>query len=109
MIALAIVALSLWHSPARYANIYHDGILVESLDLLSVSDPYSVAVESGAGSNMISIEPGRIRVSEASCPDGYCIRQGWVSGGVIPIVCLPHRLVVSFENTEAPQIDAVVG
>ena len=40
------------------------------------------------------MEQGRIRVSQADCPDQVCVDQGWIADGTVPIVCLPHKLVI---------------
>ena len=76
------------------ARITRDGILLEEIDLSRVDEPYSIALEDGSGLNTVLVEPGRIRISEADCPDQVCVSQGWISGGAVPIVCLPHRLMV---------------
>jgi len=104
----ATAAILLMQTPANIANVYSDGTLVETIDLSAISETYSFTI--GAENfNTVEAEPGRIRISDASCPDGSCIRQGWISGGTIPIVCLPHRLVIALENREGPDVDAVVG
>ena len=98
-------------TPAAKALIFKDGVLIETLDLSAVTEPYSFTVESGDGINVISAERGRIRISDADCPDGSCVRQGWISDGLLPIVCLPHRLVIMLEgsDTNGNEIDAIVG
>jgi hypothetical protein len=105
------VTLLIGRVPATQANIYQDGNLIESLDLKAVSTPFSFTVESGNGVNIIAVEPGRIRVSAANCPDGSCVRQGWISDGLLPVVCLPHRLIIRLEGGDPPEteLDAVVG
>ena len=105
--AAIIFALNL--PSAEWAFIYQDGVLLEYYDLVNITEPFSIIIESGSGINRIDIEQGRIRVSEANCPDGLCVRQGWVNSGLIPIVCLPHRLVISFDNDFDRGIDAVTG
>ena len=91
------------------ACVYQDGVLVESIDLTTVVEPYTFFIESDTGMNLVSVENGRIRVFEADCPDGACVRQGWLSGGRMPIVCLPHRLVIELEGRNTSDLDAVVG
>ena len=49
----------------------------------------------------------------ADCPDGYCIRQGKITGKGQVIVCLPHRLVLEVTGEESgdgkkEDLDAVV-
>ena len=76
------------------ARITRDGALVEEVDLSRVEEPYTLVLKDGRGSNTVLVEPGRIRISEADCPDQICVRQGWIGDGTVPIVCLPHRLIV---------------
>ena len=109
LLASLIITVMLRRGPASDALVYLDGELIESLDLSSVTVPYSFTIESEAGINVIAVEKGRIRVSDADCPDGSCIRQGWISGGATPIVCLPHKLVIELENSAPPEVDAVAG
>ena len=79
---------------AATARITRDGVLLEEIDLNAVDRPYSFTLEDGSGSNTVSVEQGRIRVSEADCPDQICVHQGWISDSALPIVCLPHRLMI---------------
>ena len=58
------------------------------------------------GYNTITVRDGKIAVTEADCPDQYCVRQGFCNSGV-QIVCLPHGLVISFLDDEG--IDGAIG
>ena len=75
------------------------GVLLEEIDLSRVDEPYSLTLEDESGRNVLSVERGRVCVSEADCPDQVCVKQGWVSSGAAPIVCLPHKLVVELAGT----------
>ena len=96
----AALCLWLWLRPAAgtVANIYLDGVCVRSIDLSGVAEPYTFAVTSGRGGNVIAVEPGRIRILEADCPDQICVHDGWLSDSAAPIVCLPHRLVIELSD-----------
>jgi len=116
VITSAVVALLLLRAPAGYARIYKDGALTEEVNLLTVTEAYKIhiggdGVAATKSYNILEVERGRIRVAEADCPDGLCIRQGWVSGGLVPIVCLPNTVLVTFEGggTDGSGVDAVVG
>ena len=104
VVIASVVAVLLWRAPAAYARIYKDGELTDVVNLAAVTEPFGLLVEGGnydianRGYNYLEVEHGRIRVQSADCPDGICIRQGWVSGGLLPIVCLPNRLVVTFDG-----------
>jgi hypothetical protein len=109
VIISSIVALALWQVPASRAHIYQNGVLIDSIDLSSVAEPYVINIRGSDGTNVIAVERGRIRMQEAGCPDKTCVRQGWISGGVTPIICLPNRLIVRLDGGSGSDIDAVVG
>lgn len=79
---------------APVARITRDGVLLEEIALDQVAQPYSFTLEDERGSNVVQVEPGRIRVSRADCPDQICVERGFISDGTVPIVCLPHRLMI---------------
>ena len=93
------ILLQRGRAPAPVARISRDGVLLEEIDLSRVDEPYSLTLEDESGRNVLSVERGRVCVSEADCPDQVCVKQGWVSSGAAPIVCLPHKLVVELAGT----------
>ena len=113
LVLSAIAALALGRTPAKYAHVYQNGVLVRTLVLSAYDKPYTFTIECDAGSNAVSVEHGRICVADASCPDGLCVRQGWASRGATPIVCLPHGLVITLDGGKADStntgVDAIVG
>ncbi len=50
--------------------------------------------------NTVEVSGGRVRVTDADCPDRLCVRQGWISYDGESIVCLPHKLVVAVRGGE---------
>lgn len=76
------------------ALVTRDGVLLEEIDLGQVDAPYSITFKDGGGSNTVLVEKGRLRVSEADCPDQICVHQGYISDSTFPIICLPHRLMI---------------
>lgn len=74
---------------------------------LSQDDVLTVA--SSAGTNVIEVQSGKVRVSEADCPNQDCVDQGWISNAGQQIVCLPHKLVVSITDEDAASAYDVVG
>lgn len=79
---------------ASVARITRDGLLIEEIDLERVTEPRTLTLEDGRGHNTVQVERGRICVSEADCPDQICVKQGWITDGTVPIICLPHRLMI---------------
>jgi hypothetical protein len=96
----AVAASAAWlllrreDAPSPTARITRDGVLLEEIDLDKVEEPRSFVLEDGSGTNTVQMEKGRIRILEADCPDQVCVNQGWISSGAVPIVCLPHRLMI---------------
>ena len=88
------ILLQRGRAPAPVARISRDGVLLEEIDLSRVDEPYSLTLEDESGRNVLSVERGRVCVSEADCPDQVCVKQGWISGGAVPIICLPHKLMI---------------
>ena len=101
------LALSLWlflpGNGASAAEIWSDGKLLDTLDL---GIDRSLTVTCANGSNTVTVENGKIAVTQADCPDHYCMQRGWCSGG-LQIVCLPNRLVIRF--TAEQVIDGISG
>ncbi len=96
-------------SQARIARISIDGELVEEIDLSRVWVPYTLTVEGPGGfSNVIRAEHNRICVEQAGCPDQTCVKQGYISDGRIPIVCLPNRLIIELTGGGS-SLDAAAG
>jgi len=104
VLCAALSAVLLLPKEAAYAQVYSDGQLLHTLDLRI---DRTVTVETAAGGkNVITVRDGKIAVTQATCPDGYCMDRGFCSGGA-HIVCLPNRLVIQF--TGETVIDAVAG
>lgn len=97
---LAAGALLLRPAPAdggegTVARITLDGKLVEEIDLSALTGPKTIVVEGKDGlTNTIIADRDRIWVEKADCPDQVCVRQGAISNGTVPIVCLPNKLII---------------
>ena len=93
-LSVAAVAAHRGEKDHPVPRIPWDGEVVEEIELDRVGRGYSFTLENQEGSNTISVEKGRIRVAQADCPDQVCVDQGWIADGTVPIVCLPHKLVI---------------
>ena len=70
------------------ARVYQRGELMEEIRL------------EGGAENVVEVEPGRIRIVSATCPDQVCVRQGWISDSTVPVVCLPNQVIVEIVGGE---------
>lgn len=89
---------------AAYAEIISDGQVMQVADL-KVDREIHITTSAG-GKNTITVKDGKIGVTEANCPDHYCMDRGMCSSGA-QIVCLPNKLVIRFKAVQA--VDSVVG
>lgn len=107
LLAVLLIALSVFllrQEDAAAAEVWLDDELIATLPLTENAE---LRVESPQGGyNHIVVNDGTLAVVEADCPDGVCVKRGKVRGGA-PVVCLPHRLVISF--TGAAEIDGTAG
>ena len=90
--------------PAARAEIISDGQIMHTVDL-SMDREIHITTAKG-GRNIVTVKDGKIGVTEANCPDHYCMDRGMCSGGV-QIVCLPNKLVIRFRGSQA--VDAGAG
>ena len=88
---------------AAWAEISSDGA-VNRVVSLRIDQEFTVPCPGGF--NTVTVKDGRIAVTEASCPDQYCVRQGFCNSGR-SIVCLPNKMVISFVSEQ--EIDGQIG
>jgi hypothetical protein len=80
------------------AYLYQNGTLLETIDLSTVTEEYSLTIISETGGrNQILVQPGAISVTDADCPDLICVHQGTIRNNLLPITCLPHGLVIELK------------
>ena len=89
---------------AYLAEISSQVRVLKTVDL-HLDQEFTVTTPEG-GSSVITVRDGKIAVTQANCPDHYCMDRGFCGGGT-QIVCLPNRLVIRFLNRQS--VDAVVG
>ncbi len=95
---LLAAGLALLHGGGTRAVISVDGREYRTVDLDAVTEPYEFTVQTEWGWNTVRVEPGAIGVAAADCPNQDCVEQGSISDGLVPVVCLPHRLVIEIEG-----------
>ena len=110
MIIVAILAVCLVpvllpanNTPALKAQIRSE----DSVVVVDLLQPQELVFETADGGyNIVTVKDGKIAVTEADCPDQYCVRQGFCNSGR-DIVCLPNRLVITFVGEQ--ELDGVSG
>ena len=104
---VALLCLGIWlfisnvSSPSKVVGIYKDGSLVEKIDLNSVTGEREITLSGDLGDNVILVSNGHIEMKSADCPDKICVEHGELKSSSSPIVCLPNKVVIKFEeNTD---------
>lgn len=83
------------------ADIYQNGILLKSIPLNTAKESFSFTVTGENGCfNEITVKDGSIGISAANCPDRLCMHQGYIRSSLLPITCLPNRLVIQVRGTD---------
>ena len=110
MILAAIFALCLGLVLMPASNIPAETVQIKyGSNVISVSlseDQELTFAADGGGYNTVTIRDGKIAVTAADCPDGYCMERGFCDSGT-PIVCLPHKLSIEFSGPQ--EIDGLLG
>lgn len=87
------------------ADIYQNGELIQSIPLDTVTESYTFTVTGENNChNEIEVRPGSIGILSADCPDKLCVNQGFIRSSLLPITCLPNKLVIQV-RTEATTED----
>ena len=89
---------------STHAEITSYGQVIKTVDL-RIDQEFTVGNGSD-GYNVITVLDGKIGVTDATCPDHYCMKRGMCHSGT-EIVCLPNRMTIRFLGVQ--EIDAVIG
>ena len=103
VLCLIPVLLPFSHEPVEMAQIKSGDMIIP----VNLHENQSFTLESeNGGYNTVTVKDGKIAVTDADCPDHYCMERGFCNSGT-PIVCLPHKLVIEF--VEEQEIDGLIG
>lgn len=89
---------------AALAQISSSRQVVKTVNLRE-NQQFTITAENG-GVNIITVQDGKIAVTDATCPDHYCMKRGFRASGT-DIVCLPNQLVIHFLGAQT--VDAAAG
>ncbi len=90
----------------KIAKIYQDGNLIYEINLDKVEEAYTIKIDGDEEHyNIVEVRKGEIGIIEANCPDKICVNMGFVSDGLLPITCLPNKLIIEIEGGEESEYD----
>ncbi len=91
------------------AEISQEGHVIKTIDLTQVKEAYEFDIENaGGGYNTVRVEPGKIAIIGASCPDHVCVKTGFISDSLVPITCLPNEVIIKIKASKSDtDLDAI--
>lgn len=104
------VSLIYQHAQSRdnlVAVIYKDGKVYQRVNLTGAAGQEFVVTGDNGSFNAFKINSGRISVSDANCPNKFCVNSGWLSRPGQISVCAPHRVRVVIEG-DPEAVDTIV-
>lgn len=106
LLVLAVVASGAWIAFFRGETedlrvvIEVDGEVYASYDMDEVKGIIPISTPNG-GENRLWVQEDLVFMDSANCPDQTCVKQGVIKDGTVPIVCLPHKVIVRIEGGES--------
>lgn len=87
-------------------EVYVDNKLYKTYD---ITDTAEVKIETKEGYNIVKVHDGGVEVTEASCPDKICIKEGFIHKHSENIVCLPNKVNIKItgDNSEDNEEDVI--
>ena len=101
LVSACVSVFILRHSDKQAVEIVQDGTVLYTFDLNDTEDRNIRISAPDGGYNLVQIQNGTICISEADCPDQTCVHMGVLKSDYLPIVCLPHKLIVRFAEDES--------
>ena len=96
LIVCIIWTIFIFRKPAsQRVLIIQNNQVIQEIDLSSAENQ-EIRINSENGYNIIKIYQHEICITEADCPDKTCIRTGILRSEGLPVVCLPHKLIIRF-------------
>ncbi|MBP5772982.1 MAG: NusG domain II-containing protein [Eubacterium sp.] len=88
----------------KYVKVYVNEKLTKTFDITKDREYF---IETKLGYNLLIIKKEKARILDADCPNKICVDKGYISKNGESIICLPHKVVVTVESNEQPNVDAV--
>ena len=106
VLVLAVIASGAWIFLGKSAAenprvvIEVDGEVYASYDMDEVKGIVPISTPNG-GENRLWVQEDLVFMDDANCPDQTCVKQGVIKDSTVPIVCLPHKIIVRIEGGES--------
>ncbi len=108
--AVIIIAALIWlytsmtQNNGAYAVVTVDGAVYGTYPLDTDTE---IRIGDDEHFNILVIKDTKAEITEASCPDKLCVKQGTAEYDGQSIICLPNKVVVEIRGGEQSDYDAV--
>lgn len=100
LLLVALSAQELVHKQtAKKAYVYKNNLLLGEYPLATAG---LISIDEH---NTLEIKDGKVRMSDADCPDKRCIKQGY--SDMLPVICLPNKVVVEIRAKKDERVHIV--
>ena len=97
LIFCVIWTISAFRKPeSRKVLIILNNEIIQEINLDSDENQEFRIQSADGGYNLVRIQNHEICIAEADCPDQTCVKTGVLRSENLPIVCLPHKLIIRF-------------
>ncbi|MBP5494807.1 MAG: NusG domain II-containing protein [Lachnospiraceae bacterium] len=95
LLPLAIILLNT--SKGGTAVVKSDGKVI---DTLSLNKNGIYTYKNDKGYNIVEVTDGKVRVTEADCPNQDCVNKGYIKRNNESVICLPHKFEVTVKSKD---------
>ncbi len=92
------------NSRARSAQVFVNTGLQREVDLQQAQ---RFTVNGGLGEMTVEVAAAGVRIAVSTCPNQFCVRQGYVSRAGQMLVCVPNHVVIMLAGERQNDLDAV--
>lgn len=79
------------------AKVVVDGQLFQTIEASDLAGSGQLEFEANGYHYTVEYAAGRVRISQADCPDQVCVQTGWVSKLGEVSACVPGHLILSVD------------
>lgn len=97
LIILALFGVN-WLAAQKKGALVEVSVEGKVVDTFHLNENVDIVIRGyNGGTNHLIIKDGGAFISEASCPDKVCVRQGTIRERGQSIVCLPNKMIVTIK------------
>lgn len=106
-----LATASLWlpagggqNSRARSAQVLVNNVLQRAV---AMQPPQRFTVNGGLGEMTVEVAAAGVRIAASTCPNQFCVRQGYISRAGQILVCVPNHVVILLVGQRQNDLDAI--